>query len=161
MLRRADGELLRSLDHHEYIVWCVRIWDDRIFSASYDCSVAVVSLEEGKSDVVHRIKGPDSWADAIGCDRRWRYLAIHDDINYELQIVSLSELIQSFRTDSSSTITYVQDKSNNMTIFKGQRIDYDYFTLQSRCLSRQDRQIFHKGRRHWSLLVEISIESLR
>ena len=83
-----------------------------------------------KSDVVHRIKGPDSWADAIGCDRRWRYLAIHDDINYELQVVSLSELIQSFRTDSSSTITYVQDESNNMTIFKGQCIDYDYFTLQ-------------------------------
>ena len=145
VLSRADGELLRSLDHHEYIVWCVRIWDDRIFSASYDCSVAVVSLEEGKSDVVHRIKGPDSWADAIGCDRRWRYLAIHDDINYELQIVSLSELIQSFRTDSSSTITYVQDESNNMTIFKGQCIDYDYFTYSHGVYQGKIDKYFTKG----------------
>ena len=70
-----------------------------------------------------RIKGPETWADAIGCDRRWRHLAIHDDINYELQIVSLSEISSRFQHDISQTVEYPrppQDDTTNLTIFKGQ-----------------------------------------
>ena len=40
---RADGALLSTLCHHDYIVWNVSFWLDRLFTCSYDCTVAYLS----------------------------------------------------------------------------------------------------------------------
>ena len=83
---RADGALLSTLCHHDYIVWNVSFWLDRLFTCSYDCTVAYLSPraatgEEGEELFVvrRRIKGPLWWADAFCADRQGRYLSTHDD----------------------------------------------------------------------------------
>ena len=83
---RADGALLSTLCHHNYIVWNVSFWLDRLFTCSYDCTVAYLSPraakgeeEEGLFVVRRRIKGPLWWADAFCADRQGRYLSTHDD----------------------------------------------------------------------------------
>ena len=40
---RADGALLSTLCHHDYIVWNVSFWLDRLFTCSYDCTVAYLT----------------------------------------------------------------------------------------------------------------------
>ena len=40
---RADGALLCTLCHHDYIVWHVGFWLDRLVTCSYDCTVAYLS----------------------------------------------------------------------------------------------------------------------
>ena len=40
---RADGALLSTLCHHDYIVWHVGLWLDRLVTCSYDCTVAYLS----------------------------------------------------------------------------------------------------------------------
>ena len=106
---------MRAFKHHEYIVWCVRLWMGRLFSASYDCGVAFIDLD--RPDVVHTIKGPLTWSDAIACDRRQQYLAIHDDTTYRLEIAKLSD-VHFDQPDKSQTIQI--DQELTIATFEGQ-----------------------------------------
>ena len=42
---RRDGELLRTLEHHDYVVWNVRLWVDTLMTFSYDCTVATMTIK--------------------------------------------------------------------------------------------------------------------
>ena len=67
--KRSDGDLLVQLDHHEYVVWTVKIWLNTIFTASYDCSVAHITFKVTENDFevieLNKIQGPDKWADGM------------------------------------------------------------------------------------------------
>ena len=67
--KRSHGDLLVQLDHHEYVVWTVKIWLNTIFTASYDCSVAHITFKVTENDFevieLNKIQGPDKWADGM------------------------------------------------------------------------------------------------
>ena len=69
---RLTGSLLKSLDHHTYIVWSVRLWLDTLFTASYDCTVAHIKFQMTETNLeiveLNQIQGPEQWADAMGAD---------------------------------------------------------------------------------------------
>ena len=111
---RADGTLTHTFDHHDYIVSRVQLWMGKLFSHSHDCSVAFVQLSH--PDIVHKITGPLSWSDVIGCDSRSKYLAMTVDNDVSLEIANLSDI--TFDLNQSETKSFPED-SNNL-ILKGQ-----------------------------------------
>ena len=67
---RTTGEELKCYDHHKYIVWTTSLWMNRLFTASYDCSVAYMTfdmLNETFSQP-NIIEGPEDWVNAFGSD---------------------------------------------------------------------------------------------
>ena len=131
---RSNGDLLAKLDHHEYIVWTVKIWLDQIFTASYDCSIAYLNFnafdDTEKFEIVQKrhIHGPEIWADAMACDATGNFMATHDDINFQLDIWNLrcdhekpflqlsghtdEVLLLSYRQHTDTTVVNVRKKSN-------------------------------------------------
>ena len=85
--------MLARLDHHEYIVWTVKIWLNTIFTASYDCTVAHITfkLTENNFEVtnLNRIQGPNKWADAMGSDSTGQFMATHDENTFQIEIWDL------------------------------------------------------------------------
>ena len=80
---RSNGEILHNLKKlHDYIVWSVKLWQDCLFTAGYDCVVNYVNLdykncnsipvENPNVDIlaIEKICGPFSWADALSCDHQ-------------------------------------------------------------------------------------------
>ncbi len=88
-----------TLNHHEYIVWAVKLWLKTLFTASYDCSVAYTTFdtnqdqdEESMQFAVKEsnlIRGPEAWVDAMAVDSSGRYMATHNDETFELEIWDL------------------------------------------------------------------------
>jgi len=93
IFKRSHGDLLAQLDHHEYIVWTVKIWLNTLFTASYDCTVAHIAfnLTENNFEVtaLNRIQGPNKWADAMGSDSTGQFIATHDENTFQLEIWDL------------------------------------------------------------------------
>ena len=91
---RCNGTLLSQLKHHEYVVWTVKIWLNRIFTASYDCSIAYINFKMSNQNFevveIRQIHGPESWADAMGIDSSGQFMATHDGITtHQLDIWDL------------------------------------------------------------------------
>lgn len=103
-VKRSHGDLLKQLDHHEYIVWTVKLWLNTLFTASYDCSVAHITFSMTENDIeviqLNKIQGPSKWADAMGSDSTGQFIATHDEDTFQLEIWNLS----SAKTDSSSLL---------------------------------------------------------
>lgn len=104
---RADGALLSTLCHHDYIVWNVSFWLDRLFTCSYDCTVAYLTPRAAKGEegeelfvVRRRIKGPLWWADAFCADRQGRYLSTHDENTFGVDIWDLNKSASNDHTDT-------------------------------------------------------------
>lgn len=97
MCLRSNGDLLSTLEHHEYIVWTVKLWLDNLFTASYDCTVANITFKlSGKNFEVSQfgqIKGPEKWADALAADFTGRFLATHNEDTFELEIWDLKSTV--------------------------------------------------------------------
>ena len=88
---RCTGDLLCELDHHDYIVWTVKVWLNTLFTASYDCSVAHITFnitEQNDFEVIelNRIRGPTQWADAIGVNSNGKLIATHDEDTFQISI---------------------------------------------------------------------------
>ena len=70
---RIDGEELQCFDHHKYIVWTTSIWMNKLFTASYDCTVSYITFDmtsQTKFSQPEIIEGPDDWGDAFGADSK-------------------------------------------------------------------------------------------
>lgn len=91
--RRSDGELIHQLEHHTYIVWCVRLWLNQLVTCSYDLSVALLRFHEenfcAEPDLLCQMEGPAEWSDAMSCDQRGRFLVTHNDDTFTLQVWDL------------------------------------------------------------------------
>lgn len=102
--KRSHGDLLKQLDHHEYIVWTVKLWLNTLFTASYDCSVAHITFNLTENDIeviqLNKIQGPSKWADAMGSDCTGQLMATHDEDTFQLEIWNLS----SAKNDTSSLV---------------------------------------------------------
>ena len=46
---KLEGDLLQTLDHHDYIVWNVKLLEQNLITCSYDCSIAYLLLNQGWS----------------------------------------------------------------------------------------------------------------
>ena len=91
---RTTGEELKCYDHHKYIVWTTSLWMNRLFTASYDCSVAYMTfdmLNETFSQP-NIIEGPEDWVNAFGSDADAQFLATHDDESHDIRIWNISTL---------------------------------------------------------------------
>ncbi len=90
-----NGDLLIELNHHEYIVWTVKLWLNTLFTASYDCSVVHITFKvtENNFEVVelNKIQGPAKWADAMGADATGTFMATHDEDTFQLDIWNLTK----------------------------------------------------------------------
>lgn len=76
---RQTGDLLQVLDHHEYIVWNLRLHHGRLISFGYDCKVCTYTRcqEDGSWTLTGVIQGTDDFADALATDDSGRYLTTH------------------------------------------------------------------------------------
>ncbi len=99
---RANGELAHVLQHHEFIVWAVGIWNNTLFSAAYDCSIAFLDITKNDDVVpIKTISGPregrTSWADAVALDPKGHRLATTVDEeakSYEIYVWNLDEAVK-------------------------------------------------------------------
>ena len=110
--------MLIQLDHHEYIVWTVKIWLNTLFTASYDCSVAYITFKmtENKNDFevteLNRIHGPTQWADAMGSDSTGQFIATHDEDTFQLKIWNLQNRSRSYRLEFPEFLLHFFSKKN-------------------------------------------------
>ena len=70
---RETAAALHTARHHSYIVWAARLRLDQLVTASYDCTVAWLSLGVADTGEVavrlqHSVQGPWEWADALYLD---------------------------------------------------------------------------------------------
>ena len=73
MWARETAAALHTARHHSYIVWAARLRLDQLVTASYDCTVAWLSLGVADTGEVavrlqHSVQGPWEWADALYLD---------------------------------------------------------------------------------------------
>ena len=93
---REEGVQLAALEHHSYIVWAVRLWTDRLVTASYDCTVVYLRLAEaagpgeaggwGGAVVEEVVQGPWEWADALYLEEGGRYLVVHEEETFQIMV---------------------------------------------------------------------------
>lgn len=87
---RASGTELAALEHHTYIVWCVRLNMNQLVTASYDCTVAFLTIQETEtafsSEVTQKIQGPWEWADALHVTDAGDNIVVHDEESNVLQV---------------------------------------------------------------------------
>lgn len=80
---RRSGQLVHTLQHHTYIVWSVRLSLDQLTTASYDCSVAFLSLQQEEEELtcrlVETVQGPWEWADALFLEENGEKIVIQDE----------------------------------------------------------------------------------
>ena len=91
--------MLKSLDHHKYIVWSVRLWLDTLFTASYDCSVAQIKFKMTEKNYfrvveINQIQGPDQGADAMGADDTGQYISTQNEDTFVLDIWDVLNTLQ-------------------------------------------------------------------
>ena len=87
---RGSGQLVLSLQHHTYIVWSVRLTLNSLTTASYDCSVAFLSLQQQEGEVscqlVETVQGPWEWADALFLEENGEKIVIQDENIFLLSV---------------------------------------------------------------------------
>lgn len=85
--RRRSGDLMQTLLHHDYIVWNVGIYDDVLFTASYDCSISYFDISDFNEPVmIKTIRGPISWADAAALNAMATLMATVDEQTFVISI---------------------------------------------------------------------------
>lgn len=102
---KHNGDLLETLEHHEFIVWNVKLWVDQLVTCSYDCSMAFFQWNEPWSQfrLTKHVKGHLAWADGIATDSRGKFLATHSEETFEISIWRLADGIPLEHVTSSST----------------------------------------------------------
>eukprot|EP00092_Neocalanus_flemingeri_P041930 GFUD01045666.1.p1 GENE.GFUD01045666.1~~GFUD01045666.1.p1 ORF type:complete len:420 (-),score=61.86 GFUD01045666.1:156-1415(-) len=86
---RKNGDEIAVLTHHTYIVWSVKLWLDRLVTASYDCTVCYLKVGEGSEwscEIEHSVQGPWEWADALFLEENGEKLVVQDENIFELSV---------------------------------------------------------------------------
>ena len=89
---RKTGDLLLSLQHHTFIVWAVRISLDQLVTASYDCTVCFLSVEQAEvtgqvtCQLQQTVQGPWEWADALYLEEDGDKVVVQDEEVFVLTV---------------------------------------------------------------------------
>ena len=102
---RGTGASLACLEHHTYIVWCVKLSLSSLVTASYDCTVTFCDLrvEAGDlsvtCDTLETVQGPWEWADALYLEDNGSKLVIQDEDIFVLFVWDVRSIKQVSRLE--------------------------------------------------------------
>ncbi|XP_059090488.1 F-box and WD repeat domain-containing 11-B-like [Tigriopus californicus] len=150
---RDNGDWMETLDHHDFIVWHVKMWVDLLVTCSYDCTMAFFHWNEALSQfsLQKHVKGHLAWADGLATDKRGQFLATHSEDTFEISIWKLvdgvplenvtkpwSELDPSASFERKNGLSYTHELLAPSTILKGH-------TDEVNCVKISDAFVFSGG----------------
>ena len=122
---RADGTPLASLEHHTYIVWCVRLNLDQLVTASYDCTVAFLTIQgDHNSDsvtceLVDTVQGPWEWADALYLEDNGDKIVVQDENIFVLTVWDVKNIRQISRLEGHTDEVNCVDMRGHLLVSGG------------------------------------------
>ena len=117
---RDSGECLKTLDHHTYIVWSVRVSVDHLVTASYDCTVAWVKIgEDADCDIVDTVQGPWSWADALFIDDQGKNIVVQDEDIFVLTVWDVKQVKELARLEGHTDEVNCVELRGNLLVSGG------------------------------------------